>query len=139
MTAAIRKTVTVPLRPDAAFDLFTKGLDTWWPKAANGDRRPRKLRLDPRKGGHLTETRADGETARWATVTRWEPGRNLSLAWVHGGDADEASEVVVVFTPVDDGTRVDLTHAGIGSRRTEMAMLWTHAFLRLPLGRPVFA
>src|SRR5690606_21028248 len=90
----------------------------WWPAArgnrpaANGNS-PRKLRVTPGKGGHIEETKADGEVARWGTILRWQPGAALGIAWYLGMPEDEASEVWITFTPVDTGTRVDLTHTGI--------------------------
>jgi len=123
MTDLIRKSVTVPLRPDAAFRLFTDGFGDWWPAArgtrpdsrpaANGNT-PRKLRVTPGKGGHIEETKPDGEVARWGTIVRWQPGATLGIAWYLGMPEDEASEVWITFTPVDSGTRVDLTHTGVG-------------------------
>lgn len=127
MTDPIRKTVTVPLHPDAAFDLFTDKLGDWWPvethsiSGANG-KRPKKVKVDKKKGGHITETKADGEPTRWATVTRWEPGRAFGLSWYVGRDEDEATDIMVVFTPVDTGTRVDLVHDGF-DRLAETAMM----------------
>ena len=123
MTDPIRKSVTVPLRPDAAFRLFTDGFGDWWPaargtrRAANGNA-PRKLRVTPGKGGHIEETKPDGEVARWGTILRWQPGAALGIAWNLGMPEDEASEVWITFTPVDTGTRVDLTHTGIGQNTT---------------------
>ena len=117
MTDPIRKTLTVPMRPEQAFDLFTDKLADWWPvethslSAANGDL-PRDVTVEGREGGRITETRPDGDTAPWGTVTRWEPGRAFGVAWHVGRDASEATDLLVVFTPVETGTRVDLTHDG---------------------------
>lgn len=119
MTARpIRKSLTVPLRPADAFRLFTEGMGDWWPggshsvSAARG-KTPREIRVTPEKGGDITEITADGTAARWATITVFEPGRRFAFDW-HVGPADaEPSQVEVVFTPVDTGTRVDLTHDGL--------------------------
>jgi uncharacterized protein YndB with AHSA1/START domain len=101
----IQRDVTVPLRPDAAFRLFTEGLGDWLPG------RPR---LVPGADGALEEKRADGPARRWATVTAWEPGRRLALTWHHGhGEGEEPSEVVVTFLPVDHGTRVEVRHVAL--------------------------
>lgn len=113
MTDPVKKSVTVPLAPREAFDLFTQGLDGWWPKdlhaPGNGDRS--RLAVDPRPGGRLTETRPDGARTSWGTVTHWEPGRRFGLDWHVGRDAEDATHVEVVFTRTDTGTRVDLTHS----------------------------
>ena len=117
MTDSVKKTVTVPLAPAEAFALFTGGLDGWWPKkthslgAAKGDGNRSRLSVEPRPGGRVTETLADGTRSLWGTVTHWEPGRRFGLDWHLGREPEEATGVVVVFTPTDAGTRVDLTHS----------------------------
>lgn len=117
MTDPIEKTLHVPLRPTTAFDLFTEQLDKWWPtdshslSAGDGDI-PEKVDVDKFEGGHITETKPDGETGRWGTITRWEPGRALGVSWYVGRDESEATDLTVIFTPTDTGTRVELTHGG---------------------------
>lgn len=117
-TDPIRKTLTVPLPPDDAFDLFTARIDRWWPldthsiSARDGTSADASVRIEPRVGGRVLETLSDGATIPWATVTRWEPGRHLALSWYVGRDEDEATQIDVVFTGTEAGTRVDLTHAG---------------------------
>lgn len=104
------KTVTVPLTPDAAFTLFTKGIDTWWPahlrKSKTGASR---LTVDPKHGGTITERSADGQEHRWGRITKWQAGEALAIDWTRDL-AEGRSTVEVTFTPTDDGTRVDLTH-----------------------------
>ena len=117
MTAPIRKTITVPLRPDAAFDLFTDKLGDWWPVETHSisggqGKRPKAVKVDKKKGGHVTETTADGKAARWATITRWEQGKAFGLSWYVGRHEEEATDIMVIFTPIDTGTRVDLVHDG---------------------------
>ena len=62
----IRKSVIVPLDPAAAFDLFTRDIDRWWPKeshslaAADGLGQEAHVRVEPRVGGRVIETGADG-------------------------------------------------------------------------------
>lgn len=128
MTDPVKKTITVPLRPEQAFSLFTDDLAKWWPvdshsvSAAKGDL-PRDVKVDRHAGGHITETKADGEPARWGTITNWEPGKSLGISWYVGRDEAEATDIMVVFTPVDTGTRVDLTHDGfdrLGDAATAM-------------------
>ncbi len=110
----IRKTLTVPLPPDAAFRLFTRDINTWWPKKPGG---PGTLHMDGHVGGQLSDTGAKGTRRRWGTITRWDPGQALGIAWTHGHNDTPNDEPVsinsvllVTFTPADTGTRVDLTH-----------------------------
>lgn len=140
MTDPIRKTVDVPLHPEAAFDLFTSKMQDWWPGETHSisgskGKRPKAIKVDKKKGGHIIETTADGEPARWATITRWEPGRTLGLSWYVGRTEEEATDILVVFTPIDTGTRVDLVHDGF-DRLAETALAqranyetgWGHVF-----------
>lgn len=118
-TDPIRKSLTVPLRPDAAFRLFTEGFGDWWPGATHSvsaaeGQKPRQINVTPKEGGHITEVKADGEPARWATITAYEPGARLAFDWYVGRSEEDATQVEVTFTPVDTGTRVDLTHDGFG-------------------------
>ena len=117
MIPHIEKSVTVPLSVDQAFDLFTGDIAKWWPgethslSASTGER-PVDIEVDPRLGGKITETCADGTRKPWATITAWEPGARLSLDWYVGRDPREATQIDVQFVAVAIGTRVDLTHSG---------------------------
>ena len=117
-TDPIKKTVTVPLEPRAAFDLFTDGIDRWWPKdthslaAHDGAGAHARVRVEPREGGRVIETLPDGAEAPWADVAHYAPGERLTLRWYVGRSPDEATQVDVRFTPTDAGTRIDLTHSG---------------------------
>ena len=141
MTDPIRKSLHVPLRPKEAFTLFTKNLADWWPvdshslSAGDGEV-PKDVSVDPQVGGYITETKADGETGRWGTITTWAPGQTLGISWYVGRGEDEATEITVVFTPTDTGTRVDLTHDGfdhLGAAATTMSgqydVGWDHVLI----------
>lgn len=141
MTDPIKKTLNVPLRPDEAFDLFTDRLADWWPtdshslSAGDGDL-PQDVRVDRHEGGYITETKADGETGRWGTITSWDRGRHLGISWYVGRDETEATDITVTFMPTDTGTRVELVHDGF-DRLGETAMIthgqylvgWDHVFV----------
>ena len=125
MIPPIRKTVTVPLPPDQAFELFTERMGEWWPMdthsvsaSSDHDRPAKDLRFEAKAGGKVTETLADGSTADWATVTRWAPGEAFELDWYPGQTDAEATRVAVTFTAVPDGTRVDLVHDRFEARGT---------------------
>lgn len=126
MTDPIRKSLNVPLRPKEAFALFTENLADWWPTESHslsaGDGAvPKDVVVDPREGGFITETKQDGEKGRWGTITEWNPGQSLGVSWYVGRSEEEATDLSVVFTPTDTGTRVDLTHGGF-ERLAETAM-----------------
>lgn len=123
MALIVKKSVTVPLPPDRAFDLFTARMAEWWPLethsvSGNSDA------LDPaitvtfgtEPGGRIVETLADGTAAEWATVTRWDPPSVFELSWYPGLAETEATRVEVRFTSVSEGTRVEVTHDGFEVR-----------------------
>ncbi len=114
----LMKSVTVPLRPDAAFDLFIRDIARWWPaqhsQSAKTGGKPVKIEVDPHKNGRITEVTPDGSRVLWGTIIGWEPGRYLSFTWHPGKSVDEATVVAITFTATKDGTRVDLTHGGLG-------------------------
>ena len=56
------------------------------------------------------EVRDDGERIAWGWVLEWEPPRRFVMAWHPGSTAEQAQEVELRFTPVPDGTKVDLEH-----------------------------
>lgn len=117
MIAPIRKTIDVTCDPETAFSIFTEKIADWWPLEANSisamsGKPARSLTLEPRVGGQVYETTAEGKREDWARVTAFEPGRRLALAWHVMSPPDKATDVEIVFSPSDGGTRVDLTHAG---------------------------
>ncbi len=129
MTDPVRKSITVPLPPAEAFDLFTDGIDSWWPKethsigAGTDDGEKSRVTVEPREGGTISETLPDGSVAPWGTVTEWQPGNRFSATWHVGRPANEATFIDVTFSPSDAGTRVDLTHSGweiLGDQAIEM-------------------
>jgi len=94
----VSKTVDVPLNVQDAFELFTKGLDSWWP-VAHGT-----LKLEPRKGGKLTE---NGQEV--GTILAFDPDGFLAFTW-KSRLGDEETIVTVAFIATPDGCRVELTH-----------------------------
>lgn len=121
----IRKTVTVPLDRQAAFELFTSGINRWWPKdshsltASRGIPGDVGVRMEPRVGGRVLERLPDGTEAAWATITHWQPGERLGLSWYVGRDEDEATTIDIRFTQTEAGTRVDLAHGGFAALGNE--------------------
>jgi uncharacterized protein YndB with AHSA1/START domain len=72
----------------------------------------REVRVEPRKGGTLTETGPDGTRHPWGTVKTWDPFERLSLLWHINRPETDATLVDVVFEPRPGGTRVTLRHHG---------------------------
>ena len=116
--APVRKTVTVKASAQKAFDVFTDGFDTWWPRTHHIGTSPlAKAAIEGRIGGRCYGRSVDGSEIVWGTITAWEPPRRFVFAWQITPDwkcetdIANASEVEVTFTPLADGeTRVDLEH-----------------------------
>ena len=122
---AVRKQLTVRLAPDAAFDLFTAGVGTWWPTASHsvGADRVVACVLESGVGGRFYERLDDGTEHDWGEVTAWDPPRLVRFTW-HPGRAPSTSQVdAVTFAPAaSGGTTVTLVHTGwdrLGERAVE--------------------
>ena len=118
---AIRKSVTVPLPPARAFDLFTRRMGAWWPTdrfsvAMFTGGTVARVVVEPRVGGTVHEIAADGTRADWGRVTRWEPPDTFAMDWWPGAGPGEATRLLVRFIGVEAGTRVELTHSGLRER-----------------------
>jgi uncharacterized protein YndB with AHSA1/START domain len=116
----VRKTVTVRVSPERAFEVFTAGFDSWWPRSHHIGKSPmKKAVIEGHVGGRCFSLQEDGEECPWGQVTAWEPPRRFVMAWMisaqwqYEPDLEKSSEVEVSFTAQADGsTRVDLEHRG---------------------------
>lgn len=120
---ALVKTVTVPVDPNRAFELFTGQLASWWPLDTHsvGRTGATTVSLDGRVGGQIVETIADGRHETWGTISDWEPPRLVSFSWHPGTPAEEATQVTVRFTESAEGTDVELVHSGWDNRPDSVA------------------
>ncbi|MEO9821843.1 MAG: SRPBCC domain-containing protein [Paracoccaceae bacterium] len=113
----IRKSLSVPLRQDRAFRLFTDGLADWWPVeshsiSAGQSKRPQKLTIESKLNGRIIETLEDGSTTVWGHFSAWTPPESLVLQWYVGRTSDQATRVSVEFQARGDETLVTLVHDG---------------------------
>jgi uncharacterized protein YndB with AHSA1/START domain len=116
----VRKTITVKTSAEHAFEVFTAGFDTWWPRSHSIGASPlEKAIIETRLGGRCYQQSVDGTECDWGRVLVWEPPQRFVIAWQLNGawqydpDLANASEVEISFTPEDGGTRVDLEHRHI--------------------------
>ena len=117
-SAAVRKTLTVDVPLEHAFDVFTRRMDAWWPPTHHIGASPmQQAVLEPFDGGRWYERGADGSECEWGRVLVWERPSRLVLAWHANGafqydpDPAHASEVDVRFvTETAERTRVELEH-----------------------------
>jgi uncharacterized protein YndB with AHSA1/START domain len=114
----VRKSITVKASPERAFDVFTTGMDRWWPRSHHIGKVPMKRAvMQGHLGGRCYSEQTDGSECDWGEITAWEPPRRfvmawkITAAWEYQPDLTKTSEVEVTFTPVAGGsTRVDLEH-----------------------------
>src|SRR5579875_785511 len=120
--APIRKSVHVDISPARAFELFAAKTASWWLKShsISATKSPIKdVIIEPRAGGRWFERGEDGSECDWGKVLAWEPPQaqgkgRLLLAWQINADFKYnptlLTEVEVLFTPENGGTRVALEH-----------------------------
>ena len=113
----LRASVSVPLPPDRAFELFAERLGDWWPREFSWSQDAlEKIGIEPHAGGFAYERGPGGFTIHWGRVTAWDPPGRLVLLWQIAADRtpqpdpNRASEVEVRFVAEDGGTRVDVEH-----------------------------
>jgi uncharacterized protein YndB with AHSA1/START domain len=114
----VRKSITVKASAERAFEVFTTGFDTWWPRSHHIGSAPlKKAIVEGFVGGRCYSEQTDGTDCPWGQVLLWEPPHRFVMAWQinpqwkYEPDLAKCSEVEIRFTPEPDGsTRVDLEH-----------------------------
>ncbi len=114
--APVVKTLTVNVAQARAFDVFTVGIDRWWPKSHGIGNSPMKMSvIEPRVGGRWYTVHEDGAEIVVGYMKVWDAPNRIVFSWEVNSqwkpDATVASEVEVRFTA--DGpnaTRVELEH-----------------------------
>ena len=109
--SAIRKSVLVDAPPERAFELFTAGIASWWPRDTHSyaGERVTDVVFEGAVGGRVYEVADEGEQD-WGRVVEFDPPRGFRLEWLIGGAS--GSEVCVTFAPEGAGSRVELVHDG---------------------------
>jgi uncharacterized protein YndB with AHSA1/START domain len=116
--APVRKSITVAVSPQRAFEVFTAGIDKWWPKTHGIGNGPVKTSvIEPFVGGRWYGLYNDDSEVTNGHVLVWEPGVRLvtsweiSAQWKSDPRAEFASEVEVRFIAESDThTRVEIEH-----------------------------
>src|SRR5574339_566040 len=84
--APVRKTVTVETSQADAFDVFTNGIDRWWPKEHHVGKTPVvKEAMEPRQGGRWYSVHEDGGEVNNGHFLVWDPPRRLVVSWEING------------------------------------------------------
>lgn len=116
----IKHTVTVPIPPDRAFELFVDELATWWPAEYTwaGDALE-TIAIEPEEGGRCFERGPHGFECDWGRVITWNSPHRLGFTWqvsparVPEPNPNKASDVDVRFVDeTPSTTRVELEHRG---------------------------
>jgi uncharacterized protein YndB with AHSA1/START domain len=116
--APVRKTLVVNATPQQAFEVFTAGIDRWWPKSHGIGSAPlRQSVIEPYVGGRWYSTHEDGSSVTVGHVIVWQPPKRLIVSWEISADWKPdprpafTSEVEVRFVPEGEGrTRVEVEH-----------------------------
>jgi hypothetical protein len=117
--APVRKRVRVNADAAHAFNVFTAGLNRWWPRGHHIGGAPMKEAiLEPRAGGRWYERGEDGSECEWGKVLIWEPPTRVLLAWQINTqfkyDPTAMSEVEIRFSAESPSvTVVELEHRNI--------------------------
>lgn len=110
----VRQVVWVRRPIEAAFELFTRDIASWWPVEthhARGD--VVGVVFEARQGGRIYERCRDGQTADWGEVLAWEPPDRVVFSWQPNRTRPAPTEVEVRFIAEAAGvTRVELEHRG---------------------------
>jgi uncharacterized protein YndB with AHSA1/START domain len=114
----IHKSLVVDCSVERAFDVFTRGISSWWPAASYsiGGDAVTEIIIEERVGGRVFERDADGGEGEWGRVLAWDPPARVAMTWYPGHDPAEATELEVSFAADGDRTRVDLVHSGWETR-----------------------
>jgi len=116
--APVRKSVFADAAPTQAFEVFTSGIDRWWPKSHKiGEVDLDRPVIEPKAGGRWFQIGVDGSECDVGKVDVWDPPSRLVLIWQLTAefkfDPNLETEVEVQFTPEGSGTRVNLEHRNL--------------------------
>lgn len=116
MTSRIVVSLRVAATSERTFDAFVRDIHAWWRPNdlfRFSSRSPGVLAFEPKVGGRLTETSADGAVFEIGRITVWEPGVRLAFSWRQASfEPDQATHVDVRFEAVGSETRVTVEHLG---------------------------
>jgi uncharacterized protein YndB with AHSA1/START domain len=97
-----------------AFEVWTAGIDQWWPADHTVSAEAGlTIVLERRLGGRIFERTSDGVEHAWGEVTAWEPPARLAYLWHLRRDRADATEVEIRF--IEQGastTLVEIEHRG---------------------------
>jgi len=112
----IKKSITVQATQERAFNVFTGGIDRWWPRDHHIGKSPlERVIIEPREGGRWYSIHQDKSETDCGRVLAWKPHERVVLSWQITAewkfDPEFVTEVEINF--VSEGprkTRVELEH-----------------------------
>ena len=125
---ALARTLVVDAPLERAFEVFTAGFDSWWPRSHHtGEGDLLEAFIDPRQGGRWWATTTAG-TEEWGRVLVWDPPHRVVLDWqldaTFSYDAEFHTEVEARFVAESPTrTRLEFEHRNLdryGDRAEEM-------------------
>ena len=125
----IHQSVSVPLDPHRAFDLFTADMTSWWPAAHHIGQTPiKQIVVEPFVGGRWYTEHEGGEETSTGTVVAWDPPHGFAVTWQIGADwryhDDLVTTIELRFVPTDDGrTLVELEHRDLEAYGADAAQM----------------
>ena len=110
----VEKSVLVHCAPARAFEAFTAEIAQWWPMQTHSvaEAQVRSVAIEPRVGGRIFETAADGTESDWGRVLTWSPPLGFAMTWHPGRPAERHTVVELSFAAEGSATRVRLVHRG---------------------------
>lgn len=116
--APVRKNLVVEATRERAFEVFTAGIDRWWPKSHGVGSTPvRESFIEPFVGGRWYTKFEDGTEAVVGHVLIWQPAERFLVTWEISAEWKPdprpafASEIDVrFFAESATRTRVELEH-----------------------------
>jgi uncharacterized protein YndB with AHSA1/START domain len=117
----VRKNITVEAPQERAFDVFTAGLDRWWPRSHHiGEAEMAEAIIECREGGRAYERGVDGSECDWGRVLVFDRPNRVVISWQIGcdwkydPDPERGSEYEARFIPQGDSrTLVEFEHRNI--------------------------
>ena len=80
-TNSVLKTIIVEASQERAFEVFTNGFDSWWPRSHHtGEGDLLEATIEPREGGRWWARSTVGEE-EWGRVLVWDPPNRVVLDW----------------------------------------------------------
>lgn len=122
----VSASTTIALPPDKAFELFTAGIASWWPREYTWSQDVlEEIAIEPGEGGFCVERGPHGFTVHWGRVETWERPERLVFTWQIGPSRE----------PVPDPNRAERGRGPLLRRREHRDQGRLRASPLLPLRR----